>query len=394
MFWRSIPRATDVLARPDNDNPPPRAPRPARPPRTGQPALEHEGRVSEDERPPPTSRAGPRPARSYSRPSTFRQAVQEVIDDERARHHPHETMGDVVLAVMRQEDRKGGLARLVARRKSVVGLFRKGDGRVQRDELEGGGALSGRRGQGTSSEDDESDLDDVKPGPPPPSTVSPPRPRPLPPSAALAPRPTPYRSTTLADRYQESSRPTRRPSPVRRSTFVAQARVTPARAGSSARPPPPRRPPSPAYSPSVDPYRHLLERSAYRDVDPDESSEASSTGSSSLSPSSSSARSSLEEGPSFARRSTSASIYTGLVNLGNTCYLSSVLQALVATDALAHFFSSASFSLPVWLHARLLNLTLLLQTTTIGTRSTRRAVSACEEPLPRCVLLVLPSLRP
>ncbi|GAA5909250.1 hypothetical protein JCM8208_005624 [Rhodotorula glutinis] len=344
MFWRSIPRATDVLARPDNDNLPPRPPRPARPPRPNElvarPA-ERDGSASEDDDLPPTSRAAARPVRSSSRPATFRQAVQEVIDDERARHHPHETMGDVVLAAMGQEDPKGGLARLVARRKSVVGLFRKGDGRVQPDELEGGAGLNGRRARGGSSEDDESDGVDVEHASP---SVAPPRPRPLPPPLAPAPPlPTPYRSTTLVAQHQETSRPPRRPSPARRSTFIAQARDPPHRGGSTARLPPACRPASPARLSGTDPYHNILERSAYRDVDEDLSSEASSIRSSSPSPSSGSARSSLEEVPSFAVRPPPTSTYTGLVNLGNTCYLSAVLQALVATDALAHFFSNDDY---------------------------------------------------
>ncbi|BGP39766.1 ubiquitin-specific protease doa4 [Rhodotorula kratochvilovae] len=228
MFWRSIPRAVDVLARPDAEDypraPPARPYRPDAPPPSA-PRADSDSSDDDDEgvdggtsRPP--SRAG-----------AMRRAVHAVMAEERKR--APERMSDVVEAAMDKErcdkeHARGGLTGLLKKRKSVVGLFKKSIGRDGEGDGEQPRAASGPPGYAPSPP--SSEHDEIR-----------------------------------------DARWDRRPTPVTGSLL-----------------------------------HHPLDAKSLSPISP-------------------------------------APPYSGLVNLGNTCYLACVLQALAATEPFANFFANDDY---------------------------------------------------
>ncbi|GAA5906124.1 hypothetical protein JCM6882_003568 [Rhodosporidiobolus microsporus] len=153
MFWRSIPRAVDVLARPDDPpagytqrsiakpsppQPPQRPPAPSAPPT--QPDSDEDGDDDEGTRSPPPRRSRSRLRRlslGSGGGSAMKRAVSRVMADEAERKKrdaspQRQTMHDVVVAAVRQEEEeksrtrgKGGLASRVVKRRRSVGEFLK-----------------------------------------------------------------------------------------------------------------------------------------------------------------------------------------------------------------------------------------------------------------------------
>ncbi|GAA5970955.1 hypothetical protein JCM11641_004521 [Rhodosporidiobolus odoratus] len=131
MFWRSIPRATDVLARPEAPPLPPlpteqhsiskASQRSAPPPSAPPPQAD-----SDQDEPPPPPRPRPRSRLSFSGRNALKKAVQEVIADERMKHPHH--MSDVVLDLIEHEKQKPkagkGLPAMIKRRRSVGELLK------------------------------------------------------------------------------------------------------------------------------------------------------------------------------------------------------------------------------------------------------------------------------
>ncbi|GAA5861121.1 hypothetical protein JCM8547_008042 [Rhodosporidiobolus lusitaniae] len=154
MFWRSIPRATDVLSRPEREHlpSPPSTPASthhsiAKPPLPSAPPLadsDHE----EDARRPARQR---RRRFSLGGGNALQRAVQQVIEEEREkkrdegeeeRAKPAYEFRDVVLDAMEQEQKmkKGKLGKLLKRRKSVgelLGLRKKQEDEEDDDESGG-----------------------------------------------------------------------------------------------------------------------------------------------------------------------------------------------------------------------------------------------------------------
>lgn len=144
MFWRAIPRATDVLARPDSGDPPDAAP-PLRPPRPNTSADIHhaparalrDGVLEEHSLTKPTRSPSRPPSRSSG---ALRRAVEAVIAEERRSTPRH--MRDVVHAAVKQDrGERGatGFSGLLKKRKSVVSLFKRhaGAADAQDGPLEG-----------------------------------------------------------------------------------------------------------------------------------------------------------------------------------------------------------------------------------------------------------------
>ncbi|GAA6027425.1 hypothetical protein JCM8097_007855 [Rhodosporidiobolus ruineniae] len=162
MFWRQIPRAVDVLGRPDGEQAlqspveQPRPPRPPRPPAPSAPPANPDSDADDDQdearRPGRATKQESGRNRSRSRlrrlsfggGNTLRQAAQAVIDERRdssptyaSRAQPA-VMADVVLSAMEQEKKRStaatrrakGLSGLLRRKKSVgelLGLAKRED---------------------------------------------------------------------------------------------------------------------------------------------------------------------------------------------------------------------------------------------------------------------------
>ncbi|BGP47871.1 ubiquitin-specific protease doa4 [Rhodotorula kratochvilovae] len=382
MFWRSIPRAVDVLARPDAEDypraPPARPYRPDAPPPSA-PRADSDSSDDDDEgvdggtsRPP--SRAG-----------AMRRAVHAVMAEERKR--APERMSDVVEAAMDKErcdkeHARGGLTGLLKKRKSVVGLFKKSIGRDGEGDGEQPRAASGPPGYAPSPPSSEHDeIRDARWDR-----------RPTPVTGSLLHHPLDAKSLYVSVRRRPSRPPRRPPSPVRRMTATMYEDLP--NFAPSAR--------DRAVPAAMDPYERLLQQNIYLPRSTDGSSDDDSDSSSVLSASSRSLGSSRSAGSSYfaappstasftlprarsppprpqpalpvsAYRSSASSAppprpprppslalpasssthpsspispappYSGLVNLGNTCYLACVLQALAATEPFANFFANDDY---------------------------------------------------
>ncbi|BGO99535.1 ubiquitin-specific protease doa4 [Rhodotorula toruloides] len=124
MFWRSIPAASGVLARPDDDVPPPRPPRPPRPP--------SQQTSPSPSAPPPAGDVSGQEQQSLKKfelrtnGRTMRSAVEAVLEEQR--HAKPRHMADVVEAAVARDAREKsvkGLRAVLKKRKSVVGLFKR-----------------------------------------------------------------------------------------------------------------------------------------------------------------------------------------------------------------------------------------------------------------------------
>ena len=307
MFWRSIPRATEVLGSQrtpspvgEPDPPPPKPPRPARPfPPPGAPADSsnaHDGSSSSRTRPLLSLR------KSNAR---LRRAAQEVIDMNRSEHQQRpEHFRDMVEQVMAHPEKVSRPKTGLKRAKSVVSLFRRYS--KPREASSGGGghddqafhgpqfrstspSLRSRRSS-VSSLSASSVLSDSSG-----CDASPRRDRFVPPVPyASAFQHTPASRDRCTEQQLEA---------MRLSTPV------PGENPPAARPPSWRREAPCAYeAPPPAPFGH-------------------------------SATSSRASGSLHGQRTTqSRNSVTGLVNLGNSCYLASIVQVLLATPPLEKFF--------------------------------------------------------
>ncbi|GAA6012921.1 hypothetical protein JCM10207_008378 [Rhodosporidiobolus poonsookiae] len=348
MFWRTIPRATDVLARPGDYQPSPSAPSVQRsiakpPPASAPPADDHDDDAE------PT----PRRQRRLSLRS-LKSAVHAVIADEREKRDDRDTgpaMRHVVKAAVQQSR---AATPPMKRRKSFKDLL--GLGRRAEDEVDPPRVVPFEQSPPSSPSLDTPPRRDTSspiatpyaPAPPAPSAL-PPLPRPPPHFSASRPSPV-ERRATLSDDVRRTIPPAP-PQPYRRETVQAV----------SARP--------------LNAYEQMVRHSLYLDAPDEEDSD--SDGSSELSASSFSSEGAFS--PTFAPQSTfppasppprppvspyqpfdpvpappipSAPV-AGLTNLGNTCYLSCILQCLAATVPFAEFFLSGDYEREINMHNRL-----------------------------------------
>ncbi|BGP31840.1 ubiquitin-specific protease doa4 [Rhodotorula toruloides] len=325
MFWRSIPAASGVLARPDGDVPPPRPPRPPRPP-------------SQQTIPSPSA---PPPARSISEQEqqslkkfdqrlnvrTTRSAVEAVLEEQR--HAKPRHMADVVEAAVARDarERSGkGLRAMLKKRKSVVGLFKRTS---LEDERRPAGeerrstatpALSRRSSRSSSSSTLSESSDEEEGGR----------------RDNLTPN-DPSKRLAIA--------PTAEPPRPQRQLSTAHRPYSPA--------PEPPKPPSYRGAEKKDSFSWRRLRSSDFDDSPPESPSSSDLASYASSHADDEPTTSgqvpiavpstfADPAPPYScstgKSELSKPRVSGLRNLGNTCYLACIVQALAATTPLADFF--------------------------------------------------------
>ncbi|GAA5997886.1 ubiquitin carboxyl-terminal hydrolase [Rhodotorula paludigena] len=356
MFWRTIPRATDVLARPDSGDPPDAAP-PLRPPRPSTSADIHEAPTRAVRDGVVEEHSLTKPIRSPSRPPSrssgaLRRAVEAVIAEERRSTPRH--MRDVVHAAVEQDrGERGatGFSGLLKKRKSVVSLFKRHAGAADAEDgpLEGSVQPSRRCStpdsvSSTSDDDRPQQLASAQPA----GVVRGLAQLPSAPSHAVA------RHSSSSDPFSPVLEP-RKASSFRRQQAMRHSTISDDCGGND--------------DGSSVATGSLLSRDSLSDPD-EESSEVAERSLSVNRPvklvelndrvsdlSRAARRSSLDAAParlplephspfkSHAERTPPLppSAFTGIVNLGNTCYLACVLQALFATKPLADFFLSGDY---------------------------------------------------
>ncbi|BGP07817.1 ubiquitin-specific protease doa4 [Rhodotorula toruloides] len=329
MFWRSIPAASGVLARPDDDVPPPRPPRPPRPP-SQQTTLSLSA-------PPPAQRTPEQEQQSLKKfglggnSRTMRSAVEAVLEEQR--HAKPRHMADVVGAAVARDAREKsgkGLRAVLKKRKSVVGLFKRTS---LEDERRPAGeerrstatpVLSKRtsRSSQSSTLSDSSEEGEGGRGVDLPNERS----KRLT-SAPTSEPPRPYHQPSTAHRpYSPAPNPPRAPS--------YRGAEEDDRFSS-------RRPRSPDFDDSPPNSPASSDLASYASSHSDDEARTSGLGARDLpntfaAPAHPKDRSAGSSGSSQPRVS-------GLRNLGNTCYLACVVQALAATTPLADFFLSGDY---------------------------------------------------
>ncbi|GAA5981906.1 hypothetical protein JCM10908_004661 [Rhodotorula pacifica] len=311
MFWRSIPRATEVLGS-SRASPPPEEPssppRPARSPRPLRPARPDVTRSTPSEASPKESERAPRGQKSQlslkKSNTRLRRAAQEVMD--RNREDQPTSFSDVVEQVMSHPDKTSRFQKGLKRTKSVVSLFRRNRETRNESEEEGEGdtglahsevhtRCGSRQRHRPSSYGSSLDASSV-----------------LSESSGLDQSPRedrfgPTSVTAPSPALVGYMSPPRTPGP---SVAEPSRRTIDARAAA--------RPPLKNQSSKTLPSAHSFGGSKANLLP---ASQLTSPGGTHASP-----------------RRPLGSAVTGLVNLGNSCYLASVVQALLATPPLERFF--------------------------------------------------------
>ena len=331
MFWRSIPRATEVLgsqrtpspvSESQNHPPPPNPPRPARPyPAPGAPAASSNARY--DSVPSRT-----RPLLSLRKSNArLRRAAQEIIALNRSKH-PHqnrpEHFSDVVEQVMAHPEKISRPKTGLKRAKSVVSLFRRCS--KPREASSGGGGHDDHASPGPQSQT---------------ASLSPSSRRPSTSSLSA--------SSVLSDSSGFDASPRRDRFAPEAATGVPNSQHTSAsrdrypehqlEAMQLSAPGPGESLPTP-WSPSW----HREAPHAYEALPP--------------APFARTATRSLTSGSLHGKRAThNRNNVSGLVNTGNSCYLASIVQVLLATPPLEKFFLGTSGCSPSKVPARVLELT-------------------------------------
>ncbi|GAA5928184.1 hypothetical protein JCM10213_005673 [Rhodosporidiobolus nylandii] len=136
MFWRQIPRATDVLGRPGDAAPPKPSPLPPSVQRSIPKPSAPPAPAEDSDAGPLSSRPRPRSRLSFSGGNAMRKAVQAVMADEREKKQrddggppaAQQSMADVVVEAIDHERKKvkrgKGLGTILRRRKSVGELLK------------------------------------------------------------------------------------------------------------------------------------------------------------------------------------------------------------------------------------------------------------------------------
>lgn len=315
MFWRSIPRATEVLgsqrtpspvSESQNHPPPPNPPRPARPyPAPGAPAASSNARY--DSVPSRT-----RPLLSLRKSNArLRRAAQEIIALNRSKH-PHqnrpEHFSDVVEQVMAHPEKISRPKTGLKRAKSVVSLFRRCS--KPREASSGGGGHDDHASPGPQSQ-----TASLSPSSRRPSTSS------LSASSVLSDS-SGFDASPRRDRFApelDASNP-----PDSQHTSASHDRypeleLKAMRLSTSA--------PGEGLPEARPPSWHREAPYEYEVRPPALFADTRGAASGSL------------NGP---RASLSRNSVTGLVNLGNSCYLASIVQVLFATAPLEKFFLGTS----------------------------------------------------
>jgi hypothetical protein len=303
MFWRSIPRATEVLGSQrtpspvseSQDHPPPPPPRPARPfPPPGAPATSSNARDASG-----PSRA--RPLLSLNKSNTrLRRAAQEIIDLNRSEHPRRpEHFSDVVEQVMAHPEKISRPKTGLKRAKSVVSLFRRYS---KPRQASSGGGHDDHASHGPQSK-----------------------------SASLSPRSRRSSTSSLSASSVLSDSSGFDASP-RRDRFAPEAAHVPNSAHTPA---------------SRDRYpEQQLEAMRLSAPGPGESLPAPwscAYEAPAPAPFGRSTTRSLASGSLHGKRAThNRDSVSGLVNTGNSCYLASIVQVLLATPPLEKFFLGTS----------------------------------------------------
>ncbi|GAA5861925.1 hypothetical protein JCM3774_001352 [Rhodotorula dairenensis] len=297
MFWRSIPRATEVLgpsrsASPpvESDQPPPIPPRP---PRLARALSSSRSPPEPIPSQPATSpkRAAPMLSLRKSN-SRLRRLAQGVIDRNREQHPTH--LCDVVEQVMAHPERAGRPKTEIKRTKSLVSLFRRPTKPRQEEESDG---ETDRQLRSTSRRGPQDPLHSHR-GSTSSSSVS-----------SVLSDSSGFETSPRHDRFEPTA-----PRGGLEAYLEPQSPVPATQTYSS---------PYPAA-----PSPHKQRSQSWQRADTLTLSELARCGPC------------IPAASVVATRQAIASptAVTGLINVGNSCYLASVVQALLATQPLARFF--------------------------------------------------------